>query len=128
VNKNTTQSFWVWLTAIAMLMAALMPTLSQAARAQSGADMLSPICTSTGMKWFDASTGEIREQTAQSESDATAEHCVWCSVHPVAVSSQVSDVAPLFLELAEISLPVYQAISHPFAWPPSSPRAPPTIA
>lgn len=111
-----------------MLMAALMPTISQAARAHSGVDMLSPICTSTGMKWFDASTGEIREQQVQSESEATTEHCVWCSVHPVAVLSQVSDIAPLFLQLAEISLPVYLPPSHPFAWPPSPPRAPPSIA
>ena len=111
-----------------MLMAALMPTLSQAARAQSGADLLSPICTSTGMKWFDASTGEIREQTAQNESGSATEHCAWCSVHPVALFAEISAITPLFLELAETSLPVHRVVRSPFAWPPSHPRAPPSVA
>ena len=118
----------MWLTAIAMLMAALMPTLSQTARAQSGTDSLSPICTSTGMKWFDASTGEIREQTAQNDSDSTTEHCVWCSIHPVALISQLSATPALFLKLAGTSLPVYRIVSRPLVWPPSSPRAPPVVA
>ncbi len=111
-----------------MLMAALMPTLSQAARAQYGADLLSPICTSTGMKWFDAASGEIREQTAQNDTESATEHCVWCSVHPVAIFSQISAIPPLFLSLAETLLPVYRVVSHPLAWPPSNPRAPPSVA
>jgi len=128
VKMNKSQSFWVWCTAIALLMAALMPTLSQAARSQSGADLLSPICTSAGMKWFDASTGEIREQTAQNDSDAATEHCVWCSVHPIIILAHILEIPPLFLDLAAPALPVYLAVSHPFAWPPSSPRAPPPVA
>ncbi|MDO8692936.1 MAG: DUF2946 family protein [Sheuella sp.] len=125
---NKTKSFWLWFTALAMLMAALMPSLSHSARAQTGTDALSPVCTSTGMKWFNPVSGEILEQTAQTESGSANEHCDWCSVHPVTLFSPLSAPTPLFLELAETVLPVYRAVTGPFCWPSSHPRAPPRVA
>jgi len=111
-----------------MLMAALMPALSHSARAQIGADALSPVCTSSGMKWFDPVSGEIREQTVQSETQSTNEHCVWCSVHPPALISQPTLTPALFLELAETVIPTYRVISRSLAWSSSHPRAPPAVA
>jgi len=80
------------------------------------------------MKWLDTASGEIREQTATDETASTAEHCAWCTVHPVTLPSQQKTAAPLFLSLAEVALPLSSPKSHPFAWPPSHPRAPPTAA
>jgi hypothetical protein len=80
------------------------------------------------MKWLDTNSGELREQSATDETTLTAEHCAWCTVHPVTLSSSKQDVVPLFLNLAEAAPPVLAPHSHPFSWPPSQPRAPPVAA
>lgn len=128
VRINKSKTFWVWFTAIAMLMAALMPSISHANREQTGASTLSPICTSTGMKWFDSVSGEVRDQSAQSQQGSTDEHCSWCSVHPVVLLSHVANPPPLYLELARLSPPVIQTAPKAFCWPPSLSRAPPLVA
>ncbi|MCF8173101.1 MAG: DUF2946 domain-containing protein [Candidatus Methylopumilus sp.] len=128
MKNHLTRSFWVWLTAISVLLSALMPTLSHSARLQSADGSLAPICTSGGMKWLDTASGEIREQTTTNETAASPEHCTWCSVNPVALTSQPKVVPPLLIAMAEAALPVSSTHSHPFAWPPSHPRAPPTAA
>jgi len=128
VKTKSTRSFWIWLTAISVLLAALMPSLSHAARLQSADGSLAPICTSSGMKWLDTTSGEIRDQAATDETASTTEHCAWCTVHPVTLALQQKAVTPLFLSLAEVALPLSSPKSHPFAWPPSHPRAPPTAA
>jgi hypothetical protein len=80
------------------------------------------------MKWLDTASGEIREQTATNETAASPEHCTWCTVNPVALTSQPKVVPPLFLALTEAALSVSSTHSHPFTWPPSHPRAPPVAA
>jgi len=128
VKNHFKRSFWVWLTAISVLLSALMPTLSHSARLQTADGSLAPVCTSSGMKWLDTNSGELREQSATDDTTLTAEHCAWCTVHPVTLSSSQQDVAPLFLSLAEAAPPVFAPHSHPFSWPPSQPRAPPVAA
>jgi len=118
----------VWLTALSVLLSALMPGLSHSARMQSAEGSLAPICTTSGMKWLDTNSGEIREQSALEEATPSAEHCTWCTVHPVVLTSKQKTVAPLFLSLAETVLPASAPDSHPFSWPPSHPRAPPAAA
>jgi len=128
LKNHFNRSFWVWLTAISVLLSALMPTLSHSARLQSADGSLAPICSSSGMKWLDTNSGELREQSATDETTLSAEHCAWCTVHPVTLTSSQKVVEPLFLSLAEAALPVSTPRSHPFSWPPSHPRAPPVAA
>jgi len=128
VTNHFNRSFWVWLTAISVLLSALMPALSHSARLQSTDGSLAPVCTSSGMKWLDTNSGELREQSAAGETASTAEHCQWCTANPVAMTPSQKVVPPLFLSLAEAALPVSTPRSHPFSWPPSHPRAPPVAA
>jgi len=128
VKNHFNRLFWVWLTAVSVLLSALMPALSHSARLQSVDGSLAPICTSSGMKWLDTKSGELREQSAADETTAANEHCTWCTANPVTLTSAQKVVEPLFLSLAEAALPVSAPNSHPFSWPPSHPRAPPVAA
>jgi len=128
VKDKQIRSLLVWLTALSVLLAALMSGLSHSAALRSAGGSLAPICTNSGMKWLDTASGEIREQTARGDVGPTAEHCAWCTVPPVALLSQQKVAVPLFLQLAELALPAFRSITHPFAWPPSNPRAPPIAA
>jgi hypothetical protein len=125
-----TKIFWSWLTAIALLLSALAPSISFASSAIQGTQIdFASICTATGLKWVDNQSGEVLDAApASGKSAVHAERCEACLMHPLAVLP-VSE-APLCTPAVTITrLPAlfFQAPRTLFVWSQANPRGPPAI-
>lgn len=126
--KIKAKFFWTWLTALAVLLSALAPTISHATRARQGDSLeFSSICTNSGLKWVDAKTGEILE--AAPASTIVPGHdgfCDACFTHTPALLP-TSQIDALITKPTETALPFLflHAPRTLFAWSQSNPRAPP---
>jgi Protein of unknown function (DUF2946) len=127
--RHKTTFFWIWLTALAMMLSALAPSISFASRAIQGADIdFASICTATGIKWVDNQSGEILESApTTSKSAVHAERCEACLTHPLAILpvSQVLLYTPV-IALTRMPSLFLQAPRTLFVWSQANPRAPPT--
>ncbi|CAM5396859.1 hypothetical protein TMEC54S_02526 [Thauera mechernichensis] len=123
---RSARSLAAWIAMFAMLLAALAPTLSQAAYRASGDARWLEICTAAGMRYVAVNTAP---QDPADELARTAGGCVFCSLFASALpaawggadvpSAQGEDISPAF------------SLHPPRPRPPwvvSSPRAPPAVA
>jgi Protein of unknown function (DUF2946) len=119
--------FAAWLALVAMLLGALAPTLAQA-RLGGGdrADWLE-ICTTTGMAWVKADTGEVARPTDGQPADSgSGMHCPWCTLHGGASGlPPVQAVAVAPAPLAELPPAFYLAPLTDTVWATARSRAPP---
>jgi hypothetical protein len=120
--------FAAWLALVAVLLGALAPTIAQA-RMGGGdrADWLE-ICTTTGMVWVQADSGEVARQIDGPPADSgTSPHCPWCTLHggasglPPVQAAVVLPAAPL----AEQPPAFYRAPLTDTVWATARSRAPP---
>jgi hypothetical protein len=119
--------FAAWLAIVAMLLGALAPTIAQARMGGSDrADWLE-ICTTTGMVWVQADTGEVvRSVDGQPADAAGGMHCPWCTLHGGASGLPPAEaVAVLPLSPAEQPPALYRAPSTGTVWATARSRAPP---
>lgn len=111
------------MAALAILLASLAPSLSQALGSSKPGSWVE-VCTAQGSKWVSA-------QGDGSPSAPTAghafEHCPFCSMHAPALGlPPSSDPLPLQLEGQADFPPAFHAAPHTLhAWVSALPRAPP---
>jgi hypothetical protein len=108
---------------LAILMAALAPTLSQAWASQSGSPLLE-ICTASGTKWIQQSDGVGAPEQAPGEG-SLSKHCPFClnQAHALPVSPLSMALLPTLLQLLPTAF--LQTPRPLFTWQPSQSRAPP---
>lgn len=119
--------FAAWLAIVALLLGALAPTLAQARMGGSDrADWLE-ICTTTGMVWVQADTGEVAQKTdGQPAGSDASPHCPWCTLHGGASGlPPVQAAAVLPAPLAEQSPAFYRTPLTGTVWATARSRAPP---
>jgi hypothetical protein len=119
--------FAAWLALVAMLLGALAPTIAQARMGGSDrADWLE-ICTTTGMVWVQADTGELAQKIdGQPAGSDASPHCPWCTLHGGASGMPpVEAVAMLPAPLAEQPSAFYRAPLTDTVWATARSRAPP---
>lgn len=116
-----------WIAALAILMAAVAPSISHALGAKTGASWIE-ICTSAGAKWVQP--GDRADKKAPAGKTHPFEHCPYCSLHAnataipaapavLALTISASDLLPAAFLLAPRTL---------YAWASAQPRAPPQFS
>ncbi|WP_085316148.1 DUF2946 domain-containing protein [Derxia lacustris] len=113
-----------WLALLAVLMAALAPTISQALAARDAAPQLVRVCSVDGDKWRPFAIE--RKQPASHHGAHAFEHCPFCSLHADAAPLPAQPVAlPLPLASDEAPAAFLDAPRTLHAWASAQPRAPP---
>ena len=125
VKTHRFSRVWNWLAALAVLVSAIMPAWSHAARVNGDASPVLEICTAAGIRWIDTGTGEIHDQAPDAGHSAQSGHCAWCSLQPLALLPALPVVAtPVDSSFA---LSVSPGVTAPGiqSWLLAQPRAPP---
>jgi hypothetical protein len=115
-----------WIAALAILLAALAPSLSHALGSAKGSSWIE-VCTAQGSKWIE----EGADHTPPAPTAGHAfEHCPFCSIHAPALGLPPSaEIAPLPIEgHGEFPPAFYTAPRTPHAWVSARPRAPPQLS
>lgn len=119
-----TRRFAAWIACLAMLFAALAPSVSHAMSARSG-DAWTEICSAAGVMMIKAPPG--LGDPADADRASHLEHCAFCATHP-------TDVAPIpgsvrstpVLSVRDTYPPLYYQSPAPLAvWTHAPSRAPP---
>ena len=115
-----------WIAALAILLAALAPSLSQALGSANGSSWIE-VCTSQGSKWIEqgADNGPAAPVTGHA-----FEHCPFCSLHaPTLGLPPSAQIAPLPIDgRAEFPPAFLAAPRTQHAWLSARPRAPPQFS
>ena len=117
-----------WIAVLAVLMAALAPSVSHALNAKSGSPWVE-ICSAVGAKWVQPDDAPADEIPVPAGMHAL-EHCPYCTPHadalaiPAAPSAALASATPG--DESPLALPA--APSPPRAWLNAPPRAPPTLS
>ncbi|WP_137938093.1 DUF2946 domain-containing protein [Chitinivorax sp. B] len=120
--------FISWLAILAVLMGALVPTISYAMKTPSAESGWVEVCTANGMKWINTA-GALVDSPSSLPSDHHIKHCPYCNLH-----TDQADLPPA----ASLSLPVMpftslvpdrflSAHTTLHAWVAVQPRAPPFL-
>lgn len=118
--------FAVWIACLAILAAALMPTVAAAMQAKSS--FLGDICTAAGLK-----VGAAPAQTDDGAGTKAAhhlKHCPYCFTHAgsFGLPPDSAIVLPAAAGRFEHPLLFYRAPRPLFAWTAAQPRAPPFLS
>jgi hypothetical protein len=117
-----------WLAILALLMAALAPSISHALGSKFGPSWVE-VCTPSGAKWVQAGSGAGDEAPATSGAHPL-EHCPYCSLHAndIAVPAASVASAPLLLPAHDLPIAFLAAPRTLYAWVSAQPRAPPQFS
>ncbi len=117
-----------WIAALAILMAALAPSISHALSAKNGASLIE-VCTSLGAKWVQLD-GSSTDQAPVSGEVHSLEHCPYCSLHANAVAIPTKPVGlPLAISPSDHAPAAFLAAPRTlYAWASAQPRAPPQFS
>ena len=130
---NTMTRRWAaWAACIAILMAALAPSVSHALARARGVDIAwMEVCSTTGLKVVQAASAD-GESGAPSSSDGKmqAAQCPFCSTHAAVFLLPPSAVRPFPLAGNTRLLPslFYQSPAPQFIWSSASSRGPPALS
>ena len=125
VKTHRFSRVWTWLAALAMLVSAVMPAWSHAARVNGEASPILEICTAAGIRWIDTGTGEIHEQAPDARHSAQSGHCAWCSLQPLALLPALPVVAAPVDTFFALSISPDAPAPGIQSWLHAQPRAPP---
>jgi hypothetical protein len=135
----TSRSLTVWIACCAILLNALMPSIShalaasQASSPNSYAESNAEICTSTGIKTIvinnDNNDDKNSIKPAPTKLKPSA-HCAYCLTHDGSVGLPPDILSFPLRAVSYALLPrlFYQAPAAPFSWSVTLSRAPPVIA
>ena len=128
-GHRTFRHFTTWLAMGAVLLGTLLPTLSHAAARWASPTGWVAICTSTGMVWMHAHSGELTDAPPASPTVSAQVGCTWCLLQ--GGSGGLPPVESLTLSVMPGSsiAPVLRLAGperHP-VWPSSLSRAPPQL-
>ncbi len=115
-----------WIAVFAILLASLVPSLSQAMGFEKGMSWIE-VCTAQGSKW-------VADDAGDSGTPATTkhllEHCPYCSIHSPALGMPPAtiSVAEAVDRGHEVPLAFLAAPRTLHAWVSAQPRAPPALS
>lgn len=117
---------------MAILLSALAPSISHALVAYAGGPADSVlVCTSTGYKWVNVTTGAQRNASGETEkSDNHFERCAFCGTHAgnFALAPLDGIIVPV-IDAARLTPSLFHHALRPlFAWSASRSRAPPALS
>lgn len=117
-----------WIAVLAILMAALAPSISHALSAKNGASWIE-VCTSVGAKWV-LPDGSLKDQAPVSGDVHPVEHCPYCSLHANAMAIPAAPVVPAPAIFSSDLLPTAFLVAPRtlYAWVSAQPRAPPQFS
>jgi hypothetical protein len=118
-----------WLACIAILLNALMPTISHAmASSQDQSGFWTSVCSASGTKFIPAPFSKPTDKNSDSKPMSMV-HCPYCLAHAGSVA--LLPATTLLLAPASLSYALprlfYLSPSPLFAWASANPRAPPTL-
>ena len=117
-----------WIAVLAVLMAALAPSISHALGAKNGASWVE-VCSTVGAKWVQPD-GSSTDKAPASGDVHPFEHCPYCSLHAnaIAIPPAPLALAPT-LALSHLVPSAFLAAPHTLhAWVSAQPRAPPQFS
>jgi len=115
-----------WIAVLAILLASLAPSLSQAFASGTGSNWVE-VCTTQGSKWITPGDDGTKRAPAAAH---VLDHCPYCSVHaPTLGLPPVVSLTRLPLQLAhEVPRAFLAAPRTLHAWVTAQPRAPPLFS
>ncbi len=118
--------FAAWIAALAVLLAALVPTVSHALSSARGLGWIE-VCSAQGALWLRADGKDAKDAPAAPH---LIEHCPYCSLHAPVLGMPP---APQALALAPVAGEMVLPASHGVApaqaaWASAQPRAPPRFS
>ena len=126
--RRASRALTSWIAVLAILMAALAPSISHALGAKNGASWIE-VCTSVGAKWVQPD-GSSTDQAPASGDVHPFEHCPYCSLHANAIAIPAAPVglSPA-LSLSDLLPTAFLAAPRTlYAWVTAQPRAPPQFS
>lgn len=117
-----------WMAVLAVLMAALAPSISHALGSKNGGSSIE-ICTSVGAKWVNAGGGN-GDEAPKTPSAHPLEHCPYCSLHATTIPIPAASIAtvPVLLPAHDLPIAFLAAPRTLHAWVSAQPRAPPLLS
>ena len=126
--RRATRLLTSWIATLAILMAALAPSISHALGAKNGASWVE-VCSTVGAKWVKPD-GSATDKAPASGDAHLFEHCPYCSLHANAIAIPPAPAA--FEPAPAVSQPLPAAfLAAPrtlHAWVSAQPRAPPQFS
>lgn len=119
-----------WIATVAILMAALMPSISHAVLAGSHQPAWAEVCSMDGMKMVQVGTAETPVSSIPGKLALHAEHCPFCSLHAGALGMPPVHefTVPAATLVAGPPALFYQSPAPQFIWSAAQSRAPPSIS
>jgi hypothetical protein len=117
-----------WIAVVAVLMAALAPSISHALGTNDGATWVE-ICTAAGAKWVKAG-GQIGDKSPVPSGAHALDHCPYCSLHADAIAIPAAPAAtvPVLRPAHDLPIGFLAAPRTLHAWVSAQPRAPPSFS
>ncbi len=119
----------IWIACLAILMNALVPSISQAMMAGGGQSNLIELCTVNGTQYISLDQAGPDKSSGDS-TQHHVEHCPYCMTHAGTFALPFS-ASPLLLPISghDVFPPLFYHSATPlFSWTPSSPRGPPSLS
>lgn len=125
-----TRRFAAWIACLAILLAALAPSISQAvanAKQESGSGW-AEICSVAGIRFVQVDAGAPDDGKSAGKA-MQMEHCAFCSTHAGSVGLPPSPIMPLPVASGTAIFPAlyYQSPAPLFIWSTAQSRAPPAL-
>lgn len=124
--RRSTRSVTAWIAMFAILLGALVPTLSHALSQPGNGKRMVQVCTVAGMKMVAVDDAAAKGKTDDANLLA-AERCPFCATHAHFPALPSSPVPPFALRGGSESFPslFFFAPRPLFVWAAAQPRAPP---
>ena len=129
-KADVSSRVWAFMIAFAIMLASLAPTLAHSSkRPEAIAEGVISVCTTTGLKWLDIQTGELRTADIGESESSSFVHCQDCLTHFIALPHTGLGRISLVRKSSQRVFASLHATppERPFFWQ-NNPRAPPYIA
>lgn len=125
---RATRALTSWIAVLAILMAALAPSISHALGTRNAASWLE-VCSAAGAKWVNAG-GDTDDKSPVPSGAHPLEHCPYCSLHAnaIAIPAKPAAAVPVLLPAHDLPTAFLAAPRTLHAWVSAQPRAPPSFS
>jgi len=119
-----------WIAALAVLLAAVAPTVSRAVASDS-LTAWSEVCTENGARWVDTETGGQRSASLPAGDSSGWDHCAYCVLQHHAADLPPAPQVPALQPPTPFAHYLVAFAHSPrtlFAWSQARPRGPPKLS
>jgi hypothetical protein len=129
VATRKTKAWLTWITCAAILLVALMPSISQAVK-RTGSNPWTEICTSWGAKRVAVGDTAANTSAPSVPVEHLLQHCPYCTVHATVLGMPPAPLSVAPPHALRFALPALFLASPRtlFAWSSAQPRAPPRLS